>query len=127
MTPSRIESFLTTLDLQYEPAGESAWLIRDPERGLPGVLLFLEESLVSIQTRIGAIPAENRCELFEELLRLNADTVHGAYALRDQEVLLLDTLEAETLNYEEFRASLDAVGLTLAQHREPLGRFFRAH
>ncbi|MFW5844058.1 MAG: hypothetical protein ACOCW6_09035 [Spirochaetota bacterium] len=56
---------------------------------------------------------------------MNADTVHGAYALRDQEVLLLDTLEAETLNYEEFRASLDAVGLTLAQHREPLARFFR--
>jgi hypothetical protein len=125
MTPSRLESFLTTLDLQYEPAGESAWFIRDPERGLPGVLVFFEESLVSIQTRIGTVPDDKRAELFEELLRLNADTVHGAYALRDKEVLLLDTLEAETLNYEEFRASLDAVGLTLAQHREPLARFFR--
>ena len=125
MTPARLESLLTTLDLQYETAGDSAWIIRDAERGLPGVLVFMEESLVTIQTRIGSVPEENKAELFEELLRLNADIVHGAYAVRDTDVLLLDTLEAETLNYEEFRASLDAVGLTLAQHREALARFFR--
>lgn len=124
MTASRLESFLTTLDLQYEVAGEAAWIINDSGRGLPGVLLFLEETLVTLQTRIGTVPATRQIELFEELLRLNGDIVHGAYALRDQDVLLLDTLEAETLDFEEFRASLDAIGLALAQHREKLARFF---
>ncbi len=126
MTAERLESFLTTLDLQFEPAGDGAWIISDVERGLPGVLVFLEDTLVTIQTRIGTVPEGGQGALFEDLLRLNTDIVHGAYALRENEILLLDTLEAETLNYEEFRASLDAIGLTLAQHRERLARYFKA-
>jgi hypothetical protein len=37
-------------------------------------------------------------------------------------VLLIDTLEADTMNLEEFEASIDAIGLALAQHYRQLSR-----
>jgi len=49
--------------------------------------------------------------------------VHGAYALDGKNVLIIDTLEAETMDLEEFEASIDAIGLALAQHYRPLSRY----
>jgi hypothetical protein len=49
--------------------------------------------------------------------------VHGAYAIRDDEVILLDTLQGATLDLAELRASLEAVGLALSQHYEVLSQY----
>jgi hypothetical protein len=35
----------------------------------------------------------------------------------------VDTLEADTLDIEEFEASIDAIGLALAQHYRTLSRY----
>ena len=70
------------------------------------------------------VPAAGREELFEELLRLNAtDMVHGAYAMDGKSVIIIDTLEADTMDLEEFEASIDAIGLALAQHYRSLSRY----
>jgi len=70
------------------------------------------------RVKVMDLPAKRTAEFMEKLLRLNAsDLVHGAYALdEDGSVLLVDTLQATTLDIEEFQASLDAIGLALAQH-----------
>ena len=63
----------------------------------------------------------NKESLFETLLRLNAsDLIHGAYALDGDNIIITDTLRYETVDLEEFQASLDAIGLALAQHYETL-------
>ena len=70
------------------------------------------------------VPAAGREKLFEELLRLNAtDMVHGAYAVDGKNIVIIDTLEAETMDLEEFEASIDAIGLALAQHYRPLSQY----
>jgi hypothetical protein len=69
-------------------------------------------------------PAAGRDKLFEELLRLNAtDMVHGAYALDGKNLIIVDTLEADTLDIEEFQASVEAIGLALAQHYRILSKY----
>ncbi len=61
---------------------------------------------------------------FEELLKLNAtDLFHGSYGLDGDNVILIDTLEVETLDIEELQASIDAMGLALVQHYELLSRY----
>jgi len=114
---------MINLSLTHEEIGENIWLINDVEKGLGNVIVYAEDSLVTIRTKVMEIPDTDRDGLFEELLRLNADMVHGAYAIEQEHIILLDTLELETMDYEEFQASLDAIGLALAQHYPKLSKY----
>jgi endonuclease/exonuclease/phosphatase (EEP) superfamily protein YafD len=70
------------------------------------------------------VPDVNREQFFEQLLKLNqSDMIHGAYALEGEDIILLNTLVAETLDFEEFQATLDAIGLALAQHYQKLSSY----
>jgi len=113
----KIESFLINLGITFQQMSEKSWLIHDAEKGLDQVVVMAEDPLVMIRVKVMPIPQKKREEFFERLLRLNAsDVVHGAYGLADNYVILIDTLQYATLDLEEFQASLDAIGLALAQH-----------
>jgi hypothetical protein len=49
--------------------------------------------------------------------------VHGAYAVDGKNVIIVDTIEADTMDLEEFEASIDAIGLALAQHYRHLSKY----
>jgi hypothetical protein len=120
----KIEGYLIHLSMTYEEVGDHIWLINDEEKGLGHVVVFSEDSLVTIRAKIMEIPKENKIQFFEQLLRLNAsDMVHGAYALENNDVIIIDTLELDTMDIEEFQASLDAIGLAVAQHYPILSKF----
>jgi len=113
----KIEAFLINLGITFQQMSENSWLIHDAEKGLDQVVVIAEDPLVIIRVKVMPIPQKKREEFFERLLRLNSsDVVHGAYGLADNYVILIDTLQYATLDLEEFQASLDAIGLALAQH-----------
>ena len=122
--PAKIESYLLSLSLTYEDVGDQTWVINDDEKGLENVLVILAEPVVIIRVKVMAIPGREREQFFEQLLRLNqSDMIHGAYALEGDDVILLNTLVGETLDVEEFQATLDAIGLALAQHYQTLAKY----
>lgn len=122
--PAKIESYLLSLSLTYEDVGDQTWVINDDEKGLENVLVILAEPVVIIRVKVMAIPGQEREQFFEQLLRLNqSDMIHGAYALEGDDVILLNTLVGETLDVEEFQATLDAIGLALAQHYQTLAKY----
>lgn len=124
MNDSKIESYLINLGVTYEEVTEGTWVINDDEKGLEQVVVLVEPPLLIIRVKVMAAPKNNREELFEKLLSLNAaDVLHGAYALDGADVILIDTLQYEGLSFNDFQASLDAVGLALAQHYPILSRF----
>ena len=124
ITNEKIESYLTKLSLSYESIDRNTWVINDEERGLKNVVIVSTEPVVFIRVKVMDIPLKKNCELFEKLLRLNAsDIIHGAYALEDNSVILIDTLEGDTMDIEELQASLDAIGLALVQHYKILSGF----
>lgn len=123
MVKSKIEGYLINLSLTHEEIGDNIWLINDAEKGLGNVIVFAQDSLCTVRAKVMQIPTKDKEKLFEELLRLNADMVHGAYAIEEDHIILLDTLELETMDYEEFQASLDALGLALAQHYPKLSQY----
>ena len=58
------------------------------------------------------------------MLELNAsDIVHGAYALENKKIVLVDTLHYDTMDYEDFRAVLDSFSLALTEHYPILSKF----
>jgi len=120
----KLESFLVKLSLSFNEAGPGTWVVSDEEVGLESLLVQLAEPLVILRARVMDVPSSGREKLFAELLRLNAtDMAHGAYAVDGNAVILIDTLEAETMDLEELQASIDAIGLALAQHYRSLSAY----
>jgi hypothetical protein len=120
----KIESFLVRSSLTFEKTGEACWVVRDRVKGADNLIIMLVDTLVVMRTAVMAVPAAGTAALYEELLRLNAtDMVHGAYALDGKNVIIIDTLEADGMDIEEFEASIDAIGLALAQHYRVLSRY----
>src|SRR5690349_16887984 len=120
----KIERYLVKLSLTFQEAGAGTWVVRDAQRGLENLVIILSEPLVILRINVMDVPSSGKEKLFEELLRLNAtDLVHGAYAVDGKTVILIDTLEAEEMDIEEFEASIDAIGLALAQHYRSLSRY----
>ena len=125
MSPrDKIENYLVKLTLSFQSVAPNTWLVRDSQKGLENLLIVLTEPLVIMRIHVMEIPAVGKEKLFEELLRLNAtDMVHGAYAVDGKNIVIIDTLEAEPMDLEEFEASIDAIGLALAQHYRPLSKY----
>jgi len=120
----KVRSYLLDLGLSYEEVGDGTFLINDEEKGLKNIVVMVSEPLVIVRVKVMETPDSDRESLYEELLRLNAeDLVHGAYALEGDHVILIDTLELETLDLEELRSSFEAIGLALVQHYKLLGRY----
>jgi hypothetical protein len=116
MIHDRIEGFLINLSLSFEEVDTNIWHIDDEDKGLGHIMVVAEESLVTFRVKVMELPGRNREELLELLLRLNLDIVHGAYALEDNNIVIIDTMETGTLDYEVFQTTLDSIGLTLAEH-----------
>jgi len=70
------------------------------------------------------IPKKRREEFFKLLLELNAtNMIHGAYGIEGDNVVLIDTLQSESLDFNEFQASLDALVLASTQDYQKLKNF----
>ena len=117
MAANKIEEYLIDLMYTYREVEPNFWLLEDPEHDLDGVAVIYAEPLVIIRVQVMDAPQEDRLGFFTKLLELNAtDLFHGAYGLDKEKVILIDSLEYDSLSFPEFRASLDALGLTLTQH-----------
>lgn len=121
---NKIESYLMDLDIAYQEVSPSAFFVEDATKGLPGISITLSEPIVLMRAFVMKAPKSQRADLFEKLLRLNGtDMVHGAYGLDAEDVVLIDTLEYDTMDKAEFEAALDSIGLALSRHYGTLGAF----
>lgn len=124
MAVNKIEQYLIDMMVSYREIGKNMWLLEDGEHGLEAAAIVYDDPLVVFQVTVMEVPPEKRLELFTKLLELNArDILHGAYALEDNKVILIDTLEYAGMDFTEFRATLDAFGLALTQHYPILSPF----
>lgn len=113
----KLEGYLVQLELTFQEAGRNTWVVREPEKGLASLFIMMADPLVVLRLTVMPVPSKGREGLFEELLRLNAtDMVHGAYALDGKNVVIVDTLEGDSLDVGELRASIEAISLAVAQH-----------
>ncbi len=119
----KIESYLINLSLTYEQVEEHLWVITDEDNTVGRLIVFVEDSLVTVRTKVMELPKERQRELFETLLRFNLEMVHGAYALEQDHIVLIETLEVASLDLAQFQAVIDAIGLTLVEHYPRLATY----
>jgi len=125
-THEKVESYLLRLSLSYQETGKDAWVVSDRDKGIDSLFVALADSLVVMRVNVADAPKAKREALFTDLLKLNAtDMVHGAYALDGEKIVIVDTLEGETMDIEEFQASVEAIGLALSQHFKVLAKYLK--
>jgi hypothetical protein len=121
---NKVEDYLISLGVSYEEPQPGTWVVDDSGKGLTGIAISYADPVVIISARAMKAPRGGREALFAELLRLNySGLLHGAYALDGDEVVLVDTLVYDTMDKEEFEASLDAIGFALSEHFPLLSRY----
>jgi hypothetical protein len=117
MEKNKIEQYLIELMYSYREVDKNIWLVDDPDRNLTGIAVMYDDPVVVFRVALMEAPENDRLELFTRLLELNAsDIVHGAYALENNQIVLVNTLDYDTMDYGEFRSTLDSFSLALAQH-----------
>jgi hypothetical protein len=113
----KLEGYLVRLELTFQEAGKGTWVVREPEKGLANLFIMMADPLVVLRLTVMEVPKKSREQLYEELLHLNAtDMVHGAYALDGKNVVIVDTLQGDTLDVEELQASIEAISMAVVQH-----------
>ena len=117
VTREDLESFLIRMDAEYEELEEGMYLARTRAEGLPIVLNY-SPPLLLLRLKVMDLPeGAGSEELYRTLLELNAtDVVHGAYGLEDGELIMSDTLELSTLDFEEVQASIESIQLAASGH-----------
>lgn len=119
-TRDTIEHYLFQMEYPFESIESHMWVIRDTA----DVVVTYEPPLVVFRIKLMEIPKDRREEFYKLLLELNAThMIHGAYGIEGNNVVLIDTLQSEHLDFNEFQASLDALLLASAQDYQKLNAF----
>lgn len=120
---TKIESYVAELGLTSERIADHLWVLRDASRGLNHIVVIAIDDLVVIRVKVMKIPENDKLRFYEDLLSLNLEMLHGAYAIEDDAVIWMDTLEFPTMDLEEFQAALDAAAAHLRDHAGRLARY----
>jgi len=117
VTREDLESFLIRMDVEWEEVEEGMFLVRGRDGG-PPVVVHHTDPVVLLRLKVMDLPADDEnADLYRELLTFNAtDIVHGAYGIEENELILSDTLELVTLDFEELQASLESLQYAVSSH-----------
>ena len=123
LTREDLDSYLLRMeDLESEEIKEGMYLVRS-RTGAPPVVISYSPPLLLLRLTVMDLPdgALKNSDLLRTLLELNAnDVVHGAYGLEEEELILSDTLELETLDFIELQASIESMQLAASGHIEQI-------
>ena len=119
-TRDDIEHYLIQIGHPFESVDAHMWIVHDTAN----IVVTYEPPLVIFRMKLMEVPRSRREEFFKLLLELNAShMIHGAYGIEDNNVVLIDTLQSENLDYNEFQATLEALLLSSNQDYQKLETF----
>jgi len=120
-TAEDLESFLVRAGLPYEAVQPGLWLVQLGDYGRLAV--SIAGPVVAFRVKVLDAPKQGREELFRTLLQLNTtEMVHGAFGLEGEAVVLVDALELENLDFNEFQAVIDDMSMAVTKHHPTLTR-----
>jgi hypothetical protein len=125
-TVSDVQAYLMKMELPYEEPREGTYVVTGLD-GVDNLVISLAGPVLVFRVKVMAIPAQHREELFRTLLELNAtEMMHGAYGIEGDSVVIMDALQLENLDYNEFAATVDDITLAVASHHGRLAKFREA-
>ncbi len=124
ITNDQIEEYLIHTELPFEQVNEGMWIIHDEHDFVDNIVVMHTPPVVTFRVKVlelAAVKGERRLELFERLLSYNAtEMIAGAYGIEGDAIVIIDSLQSENLDFNEFQASLDAITMSLREHYKQL-------
>ncbi len=121
-TREDIEHYIIQTDYPFESIESNMWVIHDTAN----IVVTYDPPLILFRMKLMDVPKERREAFFKLLLELNASQmIHGAYGIEEENVVMIDTLQSEHLDLNEFQASLEALLLASTQDYQKLNDFRR--
>ena len=121
-----VKQYLLDLNLSIvdEDPGEGLVVVEDEERGVKNLVVDCEDPILVFEQIIMPVPA-NPGDLYQRLLKMNRNVIHGAFALDEdgQMVLYRDTLQLANLDANEVQGTIEALSLALAEFGDELIAF----
>lgn len=113
--------FEMEMPIVSEDPAEELVVVEDEDNGIKNLVIDCEETILILEQVIMKVP-QDPGNLFERLLQMNRDLVHGAFVLDEngEVILFRDTLQLETLDRNELEASIHALSLALAEYSSEL-------
>jgi hypothetical protein len=125
-TSADVQAYLMKMELPSEEPRENTWMVGGLD-GLDNLIITLAGPVLVFRVKVMDIPHAHREELFRTLLELNAtEMMHGAYGIEGESVVIMDALQLENLDYNEFAATVDDITLAVASHHGRLAKFREA-
>jgi hypothetical protein len=119
-----LEHYLIRLGMPYREVGDSTWVIQDEYDQIDNIVVKWSPPLVIFRVKLMDVDGADQAALFRKLLELNASQmVHGAFGIEGNSVVVVDTLQAENLDYNEFMASVDSLTMAITTHYKELALF----
>ena len=120
----KINDFILDLGIAAKSVGDGMWVIHDEFENIDNIVVSIEEPIVIFRVKLMSVPNKNKEQFYEKLLKMNASSlVHGAYAIENGSVVIVDTLQSENLDLNEFQASIESLTLAIAQDYKELSQF----
>ncbi len=124
-TNDQIEAYLIETELPFERVKEGFWIIHDDTDAIENIIIVHTPPVITFRVKLMELPEAGHQELFQHLLRLNATSmIAGAYGLEDDNVVIVDSIQSENLDFNEFAASVDAIAFAVREHYEELKGYF---
>lgn len=121
-----VKQYLHDLEIPItqEIPEEELVIVNDEENGIKDLIIDCEDPLLIFEQVILAVPA-NPGNLFERLLKMNRNLVHGAFVLDDEgkTIFFRDTLQLENLDLNELEGTIKALSLALFENMDELLEF----
>ncbi len=125
ITNEQIEAYLLETGRTFTSPEENMWVIQEEDSVVENIVVYKTPPVVTFRVKLMEMPTgAGRAEVAEKLLRYNAsDMVAGAYAIEDESIVIVDTLQLENLDLNELQASIDGLSLAVSMHYNELGQF----
>ena len=119
-----IEAYFDELELDYKTVGEGIWVLSLEDQGIDNLVINHEPPVIVLRIKLMDAPGKKREQFFQRLLELNlTDLIHGAYALEENNVVLVDSLQSEHLDLNELEASIESLAFAATQNYVELSNY----
>lgn len=112
-------------DILSEDPDEEIIIISDEESSISNLVIDCEDPILVMEQVIMPVPQKDKDNVYKRLLQMNREIVHGAFALNEEENLIIfrDTLQLENLDRNEIEGSIRSLELALSEYGEELVKF----
>ncbi|WP_422887136.1 YbjN domain-containing protein [Nannocystis pusilla] len=117
-----LESYMLRMELPHEKVSDDTWVVGPESHSGIRIVVRIDEPIVLYSSPIFAVTERtpDHLGLFRRLLEFNDTTLHCAYALDGDQILLTGAHQLADLDFSEFQAMVEDMAMALDGHLEQL-------